>query len=110
MKVTNVIIRDAVDGRASEIRIRPESGGMWIVQYRVAGGLRIHMRIDRFETCRVVARIKLLSRMSLVDHDLPQKGEARVVVRGQPYALRVSTVPAKKGERCVIRLTERDAA
>ncbi len=105
IRLTNLIITEAVNQGASDIHIEPgRSTGT--VRYRVDGVLRKHMDLPMPAMNRVVSRIKILSRLDIADRIRPQDGKVRVKVRDAYYDLRVSTIPAAGSEKCVIRILD----
>ncbi|HSG09187.1 MAG TPA: ATPase, T2SS/T4P/T4SS family [Longimicrobiales bacterium] len=109
VKLTNLIIRDAIGAGASDIHIEP-GRKMGAVRYRVDGVLRKHMDLPMSALNRTVSRIKVLSRLDIADRLRPQDGKARVRIRNRGYDLRVSTIPAGGAEKCVIRILDSSAA
>jgi type IV pilus assembly protein PilB len=105
VKLTNLIIRDAIGQGASDIHIEP-GRRMGAVRYRVDGVLRKHMDLPMAALNRVISRIKVLSKLDIADRLRPQDGKARVQVRARGYDLRVSTIPAGGAEKCVIRVLD----
>jgi type IV pilus assembly protein PilB len=105
IRLTNLIITEAVTQGASDIHIEPgRSTGS--VRYRVDGVLRKHMDLPMPAMNRVVSRIKILARLDIADRIRPQDGKVRVKVRDNFYDLRVSTIPAAGSEKCVIRILD----
>jgi type II secretory ATPase GspE/PulE/Tfp pilus assembly ATPase PilB-like protein/ActR/RegA family two-component response regulator len=109
IKLTNLIIRDAINIGASDIHIEP-GRKIGSVRYRVDGVLRKHMDLPMAGLNRVISRIKVLSRLDIADRLRPQDGKARVRVREHAYDLRVSTIPAAGAEKCVVRILDPSAA
>ncbi len=105
VRLTNLVITDAVAQGASDIHIEPgrKSG---TVRFRVDGVLRKHMEIPMTALNRVISRIKILSKLDIADRLRPQDGKARVRIRNQAFDLRVSTIPAAGSEKCVIRILD----
>ena len=108
VKLTNLIIRDAIGQGASDIHIEP-GRRLGSVRYRVDGVLRKHMDLPMAALNRVISRVKVLSKLDIADRLRPQDGKARVQVRGRAYDLRVSTIPAGGAEKCVIRVLDSSA-
>jgi Tfp pilus assembly pilus retraction ATPase PilT/8-oxo-dGTP pyrophosphatase MutT (NUDIX family) len=54
----------------------------------------------------LVSRVKIVSGLDIADRMRPQDGRARVAVNGTPVDLRVSTLPASRGEKVVIRVLD----
>jgi len=109
VKLTNLIIRDAIAQSASDIHIEP-GRRIGVVRYRVDGVLRKHMDLPMTAMNRVISRIKILSRLDIADRLRPQDGKAHVRVQKLSYDLRVSTIPAgNASEKCVIRILDSNA-
>lgn len=109
MKLTNLVIRDAIAAGASDIHIEP-GRRLGAVRYRVDGVLRKHMDLPMAALNRIVSRIKVLAKLDIADRLRPQDGKARVGVRSRGYDLRVSTIPAGGAEKCVIRILDSSAS
>jgi type II secretory ATPase GspE/PulE/Tfp pilus assembly ATPase PilB-like protein/ActR/RegA family two-component response regulator len=105
VKLTNLIVRDAITVGASDIHIEP-GRRLGAVRYRVDGVLRKHMDLPMAALNRIVSRVKVLSRLDIADRLRPQDGKARVQVKARGYDLRVSTIPAGGAEKCVIRILD----
>jgi type II secretory ATPase GspE/PulE/Tfp pilus assembly ATPase PilB-like protein/CheY-like chemotaxis protein len=105
VKLTNLIIRDAISQGASDIHIEP-GRKLGAVSYRVDGVLRKHMDLPMAALNRIISRVKVLSKLDIADRLRPQDGKARVQVRGRSYDLRVSTIPAGGAEKCVMRVLD----
>jgi type II secretory ATPase GspE/PulE/Tfp pilus assembly ATPase PilB-like protein/CheY-like chemotaxis protein len=103
VKLTNIILRNAAHERASDIHFEPAAGTS-TVRFRVDGVMRVHMRMPTLALQRVVSRIKVMGSMDIADRLRPQDGRASFEVDGQSVDLRISTVPTREAEKCVIRL------
>ena len=109
VKLTNLIIRDAIAQIASDIHIEP-GRRVGVIRYRVDGVLRKHMDLPMAAMNRVISRIKILARLDIADRLRPQDGKAHVQVQNLAYDLRVSTIPAgRSDEKCVIRILDSNA-
>ena len=109
VKLTNLIIRDAIAQSASDIHVEP-GRRIGVVRYRVDGVLRKHMDLPMTAMNRVISRIKILARLDIADRLRPQDGKAHVRVQKLSYDLRVSTIPAgSASEKCVIRILDSNA-
>jgi len=109
VKLTNLIIRDAILQGASDVHIEP-GRKLGTVRYRVDGVLRKHMDLPMSALNRVISRVKILSRLDITDRLRPQDGKARVQVENGAYDLRVSTIPAIGAEKCVIRVLDSNSS
>ncbi len=105
IRLANLILRDAIRQGASDIHFQPEAYG-GIVRLRVDGVLRPYMQLPAAALVRVVARMKVLGNMDIADRFRPQDGRARTRIDGSRYDLRISTVPARRSEKAVIRVLD----
>lgn len=103
VKLTNLILSEAIREEASDVHIEPAGSG-GVVRFRIDGVLRQFMQLPVQAMNRVNSRIKVLAQMDIADRVRPQDGRARVKVANREYDLRVSTVPASGSEKAVIRV------
>ena len=105
VRLTNLILHDAVKRGSSDIHIQPTPAG-GVVRFRVDGVLRTAMRMPLPVLTRVISRIKIMSRLDITDRLRPQDGRARILIDGKSYDLRISTVPTRSAEKAVIRILD----
>jgi len=103
VKLTNLIIREAIEQGASDVHLQPTATGA-VARFRVDGVLRNFMRIPALVLNRVISRIKIIGNMDITIRFQPQDGRARIVADGVNYDLRISTVPTRGAEKAVIRI------
>lgn len=94
VKLTSMIISEAVQKGASDIHLEPgrDSG---VVRFRIDGILRTYMQIPMPALNRVVSRIKVMGKLDIADRLRPQDGRTRVEVKHRTLDLRLSTVPTR---------------
>lgn len=109
VKLTNIILHEAVARGASDIHIQPLLGN-GVVRFRTDGVLQNGMQMPLPVLTRVVSRIKIMAELDITDRLRPQDGRARIVVAGKKYDLRVSTVPTRQVEKAVIRVLDTQGA
>ena len=109
VKLTNLVLRDAVVQRASDIHIEPGEG-YGVVRFRIDGVMRQHMQLQMSTLARVASRVKVLSRLDIADRMRPQDGRARLQIDGKLIDLRISTVPVRDAEKVVIRVLRPDGS
>ncbi|MGH7636817.1 MAG: ATPase, T2SS/T4P/T4SS family [Gemmatimonadaceae bacterium] len=107
VKLTNLILRDAIQQNASDIHIEPGAKG-GTVRFRVDGVMRQYMHLPMLALNRVVSRIKVLGKLDIADRIRPQDGRSRVAVDGKYVDLRISTVATRDAEKAVIRILRPD--
>jgi type IV pilus assembly protein PilB len=103
VKMVDLIIADAVRGRASDIHIEVQTEVVR-VRYRIDGLLRDTMTVPRAAAAGIVSRIKVISNLDIAERRLPQDGRARLLMDEGFLDVRVSTLPSLLGEKVVIRL------
>ncbi|MCR4411421.1 MAG: GspE/PulE family protein, partial [Thermoguttaceae bacterium] len=91
---------------ASDIHIEPNRQYS-VVRFRVDGQLREVLRPRRDIHPAIVSRIKVMAKMDIAEHRLPQDGRLHVAVEGREIDLRVSTLPTVLGEKVVLRVLDR---
>ncbi|MDD5432937.1 MAG: ATPase, T2SS/T4P/T4SS family [Candidatus Omnitrophica bacterium] len=106
VKLVDLIIRQAIDERASDIHIEPFKDRISL-RYRIDGKLieipppakHLHMPI--------ISRIKILARLDIAEKRLPQDGAILVKIEGRPIDIRLSIIPTIHGEKAVLRILDR---
>ncbi|MGH7668219.1 MAG: ATPase, T2SS/T4P/T4SS family [Gemmatimonadaceae bacterium] len=109
VKLTNLILRDAVMHGVSDVHVEPGPKG-GTVRFRIDGVMRQHMHLPMVALNRVVSRIKVLARMDIANRLIAQDGRAKVSIEGRNYDLRISTVPTRDAEKAVIRVLRPESA
>ncbi len=104
-KMVLVIMKHAIDGRASDIHIEP-SLKETRVRYRIDGILRTSLVLPRYIHSAIVARIKVLANLKLDETRKPQDGRIRLTLENHDVDLRVSTLPLFEGEKVVLRILD----
>lgn len=106
INLVNYVILQAIRQGASDIHIEP-SRHYTAVRFRVDGLLREVLRPRRDIHPAIVSRVKVMSKMDIAEHRLPQDGRFHVLVEGREIDLRVSTLPTVLGEKAVLRVLDR---
>jgi type IV pilus assembly protein PilB len=106
INLVNFLIMQSLRQRVSDIHIEPGRRHT-IVRFRVDGQLREVLRPRRDLHPVIISRIKVMAKMDIAEHRLPQDGRVHVVVEGNEIDLRVSTIPTVLGEKAVIRVLDR---
>jgi type II secretory ATPase GspE/PulE/Tfp pilus assembly ATPase PilB-like protein/ActR/RegA family two-component response regulator len=109
VKLTNLILRAAIEQRATEVEIGPEPGG-GRVSFRVDTVWRPFMQLPLPAMNRVVARTGLLGNLGIANRSWSSDGGARLRVEGHLYDLRVRIQPAGPTQRSHIRIFDQQFA
>ena len=105
IKMVGVILRHAVEGRASDIHIEPVTKNLR-VRFRMDGTLYSSLFLPLAVHPSMVARIKILSNLRIDETRVPQDGRFSVRVADKEIDFRVSTFPTKMGEKVVLRVLD----
>lgn len=97
------ILTTAVRLGASDIHVEPGRDTL-VVRMRIDGQMREVMTLPKVAQATILARLKVVSGLDIVERRLPQDGRARLSVEGRERNLRVSSLPTMHGETMVVRL------
>jgi general secretion pathway protein E len=100
----------AFDQRASDIHLEPrrEQG---VIRFRIDGVLHPVYQMPIGVLNAMIARVKLLGRMDVVEKRRPQDGRIKTRnPRGDEVEMRLSTLPTAFGEKMVMRIFDPDTA
>lgn len=104
-KLVAVMLRNAVEGEASDIHIEPSKDSVR-VRFRLLGQLYPSLTLPLRVHQSVIARIKILSGMKIDETRIPQDGRFSTSVGGKNIDFRVSTFPTPFGEKAAIRVLD----
>ena len=108
IRLINALLTEAVKEGASDIHIEPYENHL-VVRFRIDGVLREVLAPQKAIANAVVSRIKVMAKLDIAEKRLPQDGRIGLRVAGRPVDVRVSTIPAGRGERVVLRLLDKQA-
>ncbi len=104
-RIVAVIIRHAVDSRASDIHIEPFEDRVR-TRFRVDGVLNTTLTLPKNLHAAVVTRIKILSELKIDETRLAQDGRFSTRLNDRKIDFRISTFPTKNGEKVVMRILD----
>lgn len=105
-KLLSVIVRHAIEGKASDIHIEPFGTKEYRVRFRVDGVLHSSLSIPISVGRAVVSRIKILSNLKIDEKRKPQDGRFKIKEDSKSVDFRVSSLPVIDGEKVVLRLLD----
>ncbi len=105
IKMVDVILRQAVEGKASDIHIEPSADRLKI-RYRMDGILYPSLFLPITAHSAIVARIKILSHLKIDETRIPQDGRFSTKIGGKKIDYRVATFPTTLGEKVAIRILD----
>ncbi len=103
IRLVNQLIANAADLRASDIHLEPLPTRMRL-RVRIDGVLRELADPPQDAASAMISRLKVMARLNIAEHRLPQDGRIRLAVRGRDIDLRVATTPGVHGEGMVLRV------
>lgn len=106
VKFVDVVIRQAVKDKASDIHFEPFEKNFRI-RYRVDGALYEMPQPPKSLAIPVISRVKIVSGLNISERRRPQDGRIQMKVNGKPVDLRVSCLPTSYGESVVLRVLDR---
>ena len=109
VRLINGLIAEAVRTKASDIHIEPFEDRL-SVRLRIDGVMREVLSPSRRIAPLLVSRIKVMARLDIAEKRVPQDGRVSLTLGGRPIDVRVSTLPARYGERVVMRLLDKESA
>jgi type IV pilus assembly protein PilB len=104
-RIVSVIIRHAVEARASDIHIEPFAKESR-VRYRIDGILHTSLTLPKSIHSAIIARIKVLAKLKLDETRIPQDGRIRLIINNREVDFRVSTLPLSSSEKVVMRILD----
>lgn len=106
VRMVNAILVEAIQQGASDVHFEPMEEGL-SVRYRIDGVLQKRHTPPRDAQAQMVTRIKVMAKMDIAEHRLPQDGRIKLRHGGREIDFRVSTLPTVHGERTVLRILDK---
>ena len=108
VKITNMLLAEAIKHRASDILIEPQEKRLRI-RYRIDGILKEFPTPPKSMHEAIVSRIKVMSVLNIAEHRLPQDGRFKIKVNDREVDFRVSVMPSSNGEKIALRVLDKTA-
>ncbi len=105
-KVVAVVIRHAIEGKASDIHIEPGERDLRI-RYRIDGKLHTSLLLPSKVQPAIISRIKILANLKIDESRLPQDGRFSATIDKRVFDFRVSTMPTTFGEKAALRILDK---
>ena len=110
VKLSNLVLADALKAQASDIHIEPTEHYV-LVRFRVDGVLRdSYQGIPMSWHAGLTTRLKVIGKLDIAEKRVPQDGRFKVRLQNRVVDVRLSTLPTQFGEKAVMRLLEAGAA
>src|SRR5438477_646441 len=104
--LANNILALAIKKGASDIHIEPHEDGV-VLRLRIDGVLYVENKLSKKIQLPLASRFKILSRLDIAERRMPQDGRISIRIENRSIDFRVSTVPAKFGEKIVMRILDK---
>jgi type IV pilus assembly protein PilB len=109
VRLANNILALAIKKGASDIHIEPQEKGV-VLRLRIDGVLYVENVLSKKIQLPLASRFKILSRLDISERRLPQDGRISIKIEDRAIDFRVSTVPAKFGEKLVMRILDKSGS
>lgn len=106
IRMINAILLEAIQQEASDIHLEPSEDGL-AIRYRIDGVLHRRHNPPKGLEVQLSTRIKVMAKMDIAEHRLPQDGRIKLHHGGREIDFRVSTLPVSHGERVVLRILDK---
>src|SRR5437773_2018136 len=106
VRLANNILALAIKKGASDIHIEPHEDGV-VLRFRIDGVLYVENKLSKKIQLPLASRFKILSRLDIAERRMPQDGRISIRIENRSIDFRVSTVPAKFGEKIVMRILDK---
>lgn len=108
IRLINGILQEAIRSRASDIHVEPYEERL-SVRFRIDGTLTEKLSLPARLAAVLVSRVKVMARLDIANKRIPQDGRFSFNLGERQIDVRVSTLPARHGERLVMRILEKDS-
>ncbi|MBI3269902.1 MAG: Flp pilus assembly complex ATPase component TadA [Planctomycetes bacterium] len=105
VKLTSMILGEAIRRRASDIHVEPTVANVR-VRYRIDGVLENVLEVPKWLQNNVISRYKVMSNMDITERRVPQDGRIKTRQGTRAVDVRVSTLPTHYGEKIVMRILD----
>ncbi len=109
VKYVNLILRQALQERASDVHIEPSADDLRI-RFRIDGVLHEVTRSPKAIQGGVTTRLKVMASLDIAEHRIPQDGRITLTAGRREIDLRVATLPTVHGEKIVLRVLDKSSA
>ena len=103
VKLVNLMLTQAIKEKSTDIHIEPGKEEV-IIRIRIDGVLTKIMSPPITSLNGMITRIKILSKLNIAEHRLPQDGRMKLKMGDKEIDVRVSILPTVHGEKAVLRL------
>jgi general secretion pathway protein E/type IV pilus assembly protein PilB len=106
IRLVSLVILEAFRTRTSDIHMEPMEK-RYRVRYRIDGVLHEVENPPKYLQNNITSRMKIMARMDISEHRVPQDGRIMISAMGRDLDLRVSDIPTTHGESIVSRILDK---
>lgn len=106
IRLVSLIILEAFRKRTSDIHLEPLEK-RFRIRYRIDGVLQEVDNPPKYLQNNIISRLKIMAKMDIAEHRVPQDGRIQISAMGRDLDLRVSDVPTTHGESIVMRILDK---
>jgi type IV pilus assembly protein PilB len=107
VQVVDSILTQAVRDRASDVHIEPSQDVIY-VRFRIDGALKDVLELPTSMGIGLISRIKIMAEINIVEKRRSQDGQFTTTIDGKDTDVRVATVATIWGEKCVLRILDKN--
>ena len=107
VQVVDSILTQAVRDRASDVHIEPSQDVIY-VRFRIDGALKDVLELPSSMGIGLISRIKIMAEINIVEKRRSQDGQFTRNIDGKSTDIRVATVATIWGEKCVLRILDKN--
>jgi type IV pilus assembly protein PilB len=107
IQVVDNILTQAVRDRASDVHIEPSQDVIY-VRFRIDGALKDVLELPSTMGVGLISRIKIMAEINIVEKRRSQDGQFTTTIDGKDTDVRVATVATIWGEKCVMRILDKN--
>ncbi len=116
IRLINALFQQAIEQGVSDIHLEPaadveqaDAPHGTCVRFRRDGVMEEVLRLPAQVAPMLVSRVKVMARLDIAEKRLPQDGRISLMLGRHALDVRVSTLPARGGERVVMRILDQAA-
>lgn len=109
VKITNILLSEAVKLRASDILIEPQEKTLRI-RYRIDGVLHDTRTPPKRLQYAIISRLKVMGGLNIAERRLPQEGSFVAKLFSKEVDFRLSILPGSFGEKAALRILDKSFA
>jgi len=108
VKFVNMVLIKGLELDASDVHIESDADNTRL-RYRINGVLHEKFRVPAGYHEKIVSRLKVMAKMDISEHEVPQTGGFRLEYEETKITMRMEVLPTIRGENVSIRFSSKSA-